>query len=501
MRFTTRVLAAVAVALVAVAGVLGFYALSQSHSYPCGPQSMVQKTNLAPPVHFGAVTKYLLPQDRSPNAIAAAPDGSVWFAELGVPGVAHLYLNGSLVEYRWPYSYPQSVTSSSGVACSDWTNTWGIAIWDGGIWATNGASDSIVGLNPLTDSFQTIHVSTGSFPYTLTVGPDDRLWFTQLPFLPEVGSVDPSSHQVTYYPLPSGTNASAVSITFQNATLGYVLSEFTSSNGGEVFSFNPSASYISFTLVGGAEASHIAAPGNGGSVPTGIALGEGGMWVTEHSTSDMDFYNSNTTQWQTYPTSSAGYVAVTLPYFDVSNGTAVWFNEHFANRLAEICCNRTSLTEYSLSNPPASSISTIDNAETIALASDRVWFTEMTADYVGFVSDSYTPPFSVSLGDNSTIRMLPGSTAQIQLKLSGASPTPLSLAFSDSEQTNGAPKNITFAGPGGALSLNSSASGPAGASVTVSASPKTPPGQYEALITVTDGLVSRSVYLAIVVAT
>ena len=491
--------------LLVVAGVVEFYAISQGQSYPCGPQSMVHKTNLAPPLRFGAVTKYLLPDDRSPNAITVAQDGSVWFAELGTPGVAHLFQNGTLVEYRWPYTYPASSSSSGGTGCSDWTNTWGIAVWDGDVWGTNGATDSIVGLNPSTDSFQTIHVETGSFPYTLAVGPDNRLWFTQLPFLPEVGAVDPSSHQVSYYPLPDGANALATSVTFQNATLGYVLTSFANTNGGEVFSFDPSASNITFTLVGGASpgaapSSQIATAGNGPSTPTGIAVGEGGIWVTEHSTSDMGFYNAKTTQWQAYPTSTVGYVSVTLPYFDVSNGTAVWFNEHFANKLGEICCNGTSLTEYSLSDPPASSISTIDNAETIALASDRVWFTEMTADFVGFVSDSYNPPFSISLAGNSTVGMLPGSTTQVQLKLSGTSPAPLSWQFSDSEQFSGAPKNITFAGPGQGFSLNGGAQGWVSASVTVGASQSTPAGRYEALITVTDGLVYRSVYIEIVIA-
>ncbi len=491
-------------ALVAVAGVLGFYAVSQAHSYPCGPQSMVQKTNLPPPVQFGAVTKYLLPQNRSPNAITVAPDGSVWFAELGVPGVAHLYQNGTLVEYRWPYTYPASSSSSNGTICSDWTNTWGIAVWDGEVWGTNAATDSIVGLNPSTDSFQTIQVKTGSFPYTLTVGPDNHLWFTQLPFLPEVGRVDPSSHQVSFYPLPNGTNALATSVTFKNATLGYVLSAFANSSGGEVFSFNPSASNVTFTLVGTAspsagQRSQIEGAGNGPSTPTSVAVGEGGIWVTEHSESFMDFYDAKTMQWQPYPTSTVGYVSATLPYFDVSNGTTVWFNEHFANRLAEICCNGTSLTEYSLSDPPASSIGTIDNAETIALASDRVWFTEMTADYVGFVSDSYNPPFSISLASNSTIAMQPGSTAQVQLKLDGTSAAPLSWQFADSEQFTGAPKNITFAGPGQGFSLNGAAQGAVNATVTLSVSQETPPGHYEALITVTDGLIYRSVYLEIVI--
>jgi len=491
--------------LLVVAGVIGFYALSQSQSYPCGPQSLVQKTDLAPPLQFGAVTKYLLPEDRSPNAITVAPDGSVWFAELGTPGVAHLSQNGTLVEYRWPYTYPASPSSSGGTACSDWTNTWGIALWDGDVWGTNGATDSIVGLNPSTDSFQTIHVETGSFPYTLAVGPDNHLWFTQLPFLPEVGRVDPSSHEVSYYPLPDGANASAVSVTFQNATLGYVLASFVDTNGGEVFSFNPSASDITFTLVGGASpgaagSSQIATAGNGPSVPTSVAAGEGGLWVTEHAESDMDFYDSNTAQWQAYPTSTIGYADVTLPYFDVSNGTTVWFNEHFANKLGEICCNGTSLTEYSLSDPPASSIGTIDNAETIALASDRIWFTEMTADCVGFVSDSYHPAFSISLANNSTVGMQPGSTAQVQLKLSGTASAPLSWQFSDSEQFSGAPKNITFAGPGQGFLLNGTTTDGVRLSVSISASRDTPAGRYEALVTVTDGLVYRSAYLEIVIA-
>ena len=123
----------------------------------------------------------------------------------------------------------------------------------------------------------------------------------------------------------------------------------------------------------------------------------------------------------------------------------------------------------------------------------------MTADYVEFVSDSYNPPFSISLASNSTVKMQPGSTAQVQLKLSGTSPTPLSWQFSDSEQLSGAPRNITFTGPGQGFSLNGTAQGAVSATVTVSASPETPPGQYEAPITVTDGLISMSVYMEIVI--
>jgi hypothetical protein len=43
------------------------------------------------------------------------------------------------------------------------------------------------------------------------------------------------------------------------------------------------------------------------------------------------------------------------------------------------------LTEYSLSNPPANKTAQIDNALTFALGKDKVWFTELTANYIGYV--------------------------------------------------------------------------------------------------------------------
>src|SRR5207244_641940 len=77
---------------------------------------------------FGAVTKFQLPSPgRAPNAITVAPDGSVWFGEQAIPGVGHLYPNGTLVEYRWSGNYNSS--SDSGYSCSYQTDTWGIALW------------------------------------------------------------------------------------------------------------------------------------------------------------------------------------------------------------------------------------------------------------------------------------------------------------------------------------------------------------------------------------
>ena len=51
----------------------------------------------------GDIKDYILPNpSKLPNKLTVAPDGSVWFGEQSVPGVGHLFPNGSLVEYAWP---------------------------------------------------------------------------------------------------------------------------------------------------------------------------------------------------------------------------------------------------------------------------------------------------------------------------------------------------------------------------------------------------------------
>jgi len=492
----------VVAALLAGGGVLGAFVLQPRPHFKCGPQSMVQKTETTQ-VTFGAVTKYPLLQNRSPNAITVAPDGSVWFGELGVPGVGHLYPdNGTLVEYRWPST--RLPLSSSSRTCIDVSDTWGIAVWDGTVWATYEDNGSLVGLNPSSDALQVIQLKNGSLPYTLAVAPDGSLWFTDLSYPAHVGRVDAATHRVTYYPVPAGADSESAYLLFQNSTVAYVLAVYPYTGGGNLFSFDPASPTPSFALVGGNQSiglnasNYVPTPNDvvtGPFTPTSVAVGEGGIWLAEHAGSMMAFYDEGTGQWSLYPTSKVGYVPWTLPYFDVSNGSAVWFNEHYGNRLGEICCNGSGLTEYSLSDPPAENFSAIGNTLTIAQAGDRIWFTGWSGGYVGYVDAAYRPSFSVSLG-SPAVSVQPGGTAQVQLELSGESSRALGLQFSDTEQASAAPKFLSFSS---SVQTLPSRNGTVPATLTVTAARGTPPGRYAALVTLTDGLVYRSVYLSVVV--
>jgi len=202
-----------------------------------------------------------------------------------------------------------------------------------------------------------------------------------------------------------------------------------------------------------------------------------------------------TGDWSFYPTSTDPKLPLTLPYYLLANGSSVWFNEHDANRVAVIA-NETTLTEYAMSPIPIDEVG-IGNALTIALDRNLVWFTAWTANKVGFVNDSIVPSFDVSAPSNATSTPIAvGSSAQFQLQITGTSSRPLNITFADSESISGVPVEISFSPT---VSAIPSLSGPLTIGVTVRVGASTPLGEYLLLMTVTDGLTARSVYVPILV--
>ncbi len=307
-------LSILAIVLIALGGVL-LQLLVFEQPQPCGgsaTSSTLERSQLSY-VQFGAVRKYRLPTSRAPNAITLAPDGSVWFGEQALPGVAHLYSNGTLLEYRWPFQY-----NSPGLP--GLTFTWGIAIWKGCVWAADQAGSQLVAVDPATGSTKTIKLDTGSFPYTLTVGPDDSLWFTEV-FASKIGRVDSQLHLHEYSLPVLGTPAQIV---FANSSLGYYVD---TGNVGfvepAVYSFDPN----NFSPV------RIYSNGVKLLAPTSLAPVKNGLWVAQHASSNMAYYDFATQAWSQYPTTPVSYVQTNLQYFVAANGSLVWFNEHYANRI------------------------------------------------------------------------------------------------------------------------------------------------------------------------
>jgi len=106
MALSKRYLIAAIIALVvAISGISYFSSLGStvfgvkglptesSTAIACGLSSGVQSgESRLTSTAFGAVTKFALPlPERDPNGIISESDGSVWFGEEALPGVAHLF--------------------------------------------------------------------------------------------------------------------------------------------------------------------------------------------------------------------------------------------------------------------------------------------------------------------------------------------------------------------------------------------------------------------------
>lgn len=476
------------VLILIVASVGGVYTYQKlfpgpSCASPLGTAKMLT-TQLQPPTTFGGVTEFALPTPiRAPNGVLVAPDGSVWFGEQAVEGLGHFFpQNRTLVEYAWPFSYP--APPSPGGLCGDKTDIWGIAIWDGKVWASDPTGNQLVGLDPSNGDVTTVKLPTNSsFPYTLTSGPNGTLWFPEL-FSAKMGELS-ANGTLREYPLPGGINAEPSQIVFANSTTGLYSDVGQGADKGGVYSFNPA--HFAPTLLGNQKLND----------PSSLTIASGAVWVALHGSSSIGCYNFTTKAWSYYPTTPVAWNPTTLPYFVDANGSSVWFNEHYGNRIGLIDPTDGTLAEFSESSKSVVNGSLIGNTLTFGLGGGKAWFTEWTGNVLGYVDASYNPGFSTSVSGNSTLVVPSGSNASVTFVVHDTTHTgPLSLTFADSESLTSVPSNLTFSAPSNSFSPPQG--GDSSVKVTVAAK-SIAPGTYTAILTVSDGLTFESSFVKIVV--
>jgi streptogramin lyase len=432
-------------------------------------------------VSLGHLTEYQLPgNSRAPNAITVASDGSVWFGEESLPALAHLFQNGTLLEYVWPGTYPPP--GATGYSCGYRTQIWGVALWNGSVWATDTSGNQIVSLDPSTGTFHYYTLTSNAFPDYMVAGLDGRLWFTEL-FTSSIVRVDQNGTVQTYQ-LPTGISGTPTQILFVNSSYAlYADAGQAGELNGGVYGFNPD--HPAFTRVGGVRQL---------TGITGLATTPGGIWISEHGPPFVNFYNLSSSSWTDYPTSIVPYSYTTLPYFIKSDGAHIWFNEHYGDRIAEIDTASRSLVEYAISNPPAGNLSSISGAQTIARDGEKIWFTELGGNRVGFADFSSAPPFKLASLSGPEVTLKPGSSVVLPFELQGSSSSPVRLGFSDSETSSAVPRNLTATPSTAQFSGFSSGTR---FTLNLTAGAKLAPGAYIFDVTATDGFTSYTVFLQV----
>jgi hypothetical protein len=209
----------------------------------------------------------------------------------------------------------------------------------------------------------------------------------------------------------------------------------------------------------------------------------------------MAFYRFGSNTLMQFPTTPVSYVKTTLPYFVAANDSLVWFNEHYGNRIGVIDTTNNLLTEYSVSNPPATMRTQIGDALTFAVGKDKVWFTELSGNYIGYVDATYKPSFAVK-PDNVSIKLTSGKKTVLTLHVEGESERNLTIISSVPQTPPTTYQSISanidkmeIGTLNGQITLK----------VSVAASTARIPGRYEVLVSVSDGLVTEGFYLNLTV--
>ncbi|MDA4126015.1 MAG: hypothetical protein OK452_02275 [Thaumarchaeota archaeon] len=492
---TRRPVLAVLLLGVIIIASLSFYEIYYAKPPSCqvNPAGSVIKSQTEK-VQFGAVTEYNLPgPNRWPNAVTSAPDGSVWFAEEGVPGTAHFFpVNGTVVEYAWPgHSAPKLPY------CSPTASSSGIVLWNGRAWTSDQYGNSLVGISPIGGTPVFVNTTgTANSPYWLAVGPEGSLWFTSLDTPAKLGRIAPDM-TLTIVNLAGLGHDEPFQLDFVNSSLAYLstLNEFPNSTthactcNGHIYTFDPSSPSTTITpaRVGG---------GYELVLPTSVRYSSGSLWVTQHGASSIVRYDLIAKSWTKYPTSTVPWSGTTLPLVIEGSQGKIWFNEHYANKISLLDPGAGTLTEYSESNPPASNYTDIQNDLSIAATGGGLWFTSLSGNYLGFVSSSYDPGVHVSVSGTNAAAIPPGGSASFELNVTGNWSGPVKVTASDSEDSSSKPNLIQIIPSVSAIPVGGS---PYSLGLRLVADQKTQAGSYTVGVTLTNGGVQQTAYFFIVV--
>ena len=412
-----------------------------------------------------SITEFTIPTANSdPTAIAAGPDGNIWFTEPDQNQVARINPTTHVITefpepagtggldslVAAPDGFLYAIGRSSGspdsgtpvsplVQINPATGAMkefqlenatdgpgNIAVGpDGNLWFTE--SDGIGMLNLKTFA-TSVYSTDGIRPYTIAKGPDGALWFTGSTF--EIGRIDATTHSISEYSDPT-SGAYPGSITAgPDGNMWFTESEYGT---GQVGLINPTTHV--FTEV------PIIIPGVSDSNPEGITVGLGGnMWFTEDGSdqvTEIDVSSHNITNYQ-LPDSSAGGGLITLG----PDGN-LWFLDLNGNAVGEV-------SDSAVAQPLAASQTSVSSSSNPSTVGRAVTFTAVVtaASYQGTPTGTVTftvdgqaqPPVSLALvggKDQATfsIASLGAGTHTISAAYSGSSSFAASAVASPMVQT------------------------------------------------------------------
>ncbi|MFC4909021.1 hypothetical protein [Actinomadura gamaensis] len=232
----------------------------------------------------GKVKHYAVPRNSQkgtgyPDAMATASDGALWFTDSSttVPRVGRVDPATGAVSTYEPPADALPNAQITGIAPGA----------DGAMWVATGGAGAILKITATGSAGVLTTFATGLTPYSVTVGPDQAVWFTDQGG--QVGRLDPATGAVTTFAPPSAPGG--------YPSLGEIVSGkdgklwFTEPGSGKIGSIDPASGQVSEYDVPTANAR-----------PTGLTVRpDGSIWFTESSSSNLGSLDPSSGQITEYP--------------------------------------------------------------------------------------------------------------------------------------------------------------------------------------------------------
>lgn len=359
------------------------------------------------------VTTYSLPNGTGPNGILADSNGLVWSSG----SASHTLFNLNQKDAKMTsYQIPEKANFNTMV----WSMTHGK---DGSIWFSQFGSTPLWRFDPSTEKFQSFQTSAAPFQMK-TDEKTGNIWFTTLSgnTLGVVQTVEDKSNSLSYkiteFSLGKDTDPSGLFLKNDHVWVAELLK-------GNVAKFDVVKNDGGFVI---AAVKKIEIPQSGISFATPVDVlvaDDKKIWVTEHTPSTITEYDVSSDTMKRFPTARSAYQVSTLPFWirESLDQKGIWFNEHQGNRVGffnttdntllefEIPNNQApELSPYMLNNPISpqnildqksyySAIFTL-NLSLDPQDSNRLWFSQWNNDKIGVVDKS--KPISFDIHSNTT---------------------------------------------------------------------------------------------------
>jgi streptogramin lyase len=370
------------------------------------------------------VTEFPIPTSNSgPYAIAAGPDGNLWFTELSANKIATITTAGVITEFP----SPPGGGGLMGIVAGP----------DGNLWFTESAGQKI-GRTTTAGVITEFPIPTAGSPGGIAAGSDGNLWFTEFGGN-KIGRMT-TAGVATEFPIPTAFSDPIGIAAGPDGNLW-----FTESNGNQIGKITTAGVITEFPIP------------TAGGFPTGIAAGpDGNLWFTEQGGNKVGRITTSGVVTE-FPIPAAGSTPFGIAAGPDGN---LWFAEQAGNNVGQITTAGV-ITEFPITTANS-------NPFGIAAGADgNLWFVEFTPNQVGRITTGLATPEPMAVdahmatGDSSNHNGVLESGETVQVAPAWRNNLASSQAFT------GTASNLTGpAGPTYAINDNSADYGTAGAGAT-----------------------------------